>query len=172
MALDVKRLMRDAGKAQAARPGTAIGRETTGVTRAVRGSLSAIRKLREAGVTWKAIAEAMTAQGITQSGGKALTATRLTAIVSDVEAQMRRPARDLVRRGQRSDLAPGAGDACPGTASMARAAQVQRPKAGLRPPSSSDPTSGHPAHAERPATEAEIRRAGLAELQQILKGVK
>lgn len=156
MALDAKRLMRDAKLAQADRPGTAIGRETTGVTRAVRESVSVIRRLRAAGVSWKAIAQAMTAQGITQSGGEALTATRLTAIFSQVEARMGRPALDLARRERRSDLAPRAGETGPGASTASLADRMpDQPSDALQP--------------GRPATEAEIRRAGLAELRKILR---
>ena len=156
MALDAKRLMRDATLAQADRPGTAIGRETTGVTRAVRESVSVIRRLRAAGVSWKAIAQAMTAQGITQSGGKALTATRLTAIFSQVEARVGRPARDLARRQRRSDLAPRTGEMGAGASTASVADRIpDQPSDALQP--------------GRPATEAEIQRAGLAELRKILR---
>jgi hypothetical protein len=165
MALDAKRLMRDARKAQGARPGTAIGRETTGVTRAVRESLAVIRRLRAARVTWKAIAEAMTAQGITQGGGKALTATRLTAIVGEVEARMGLPAQDLARRERRTDLAPRADEAIPVAPSTAW--PVTSPSPALMGPAAGLPSS-QPTDPQRPPTEAEIRRAGLAELRQIL----
>ena len=59
MPLDPKRLLRDAKKAQTTRPATMVGRETTGVTRAVRAALPTIRRLRVAGVSWAAIAQAL-----------------------------------------------------------------------------------------------------------------
>jgi hypothetical protein len=74
--LDPKRLARDAKRAQAQRPDAGIGRETTGVTRAVRAGLPVIRELRAAGVTWAAIAEAMGAQGVTQGAGAPLLVTK------------------------------------------------------------------------------------------------
>lgn len=153
MPLDPKRLARDAKRAQAQRPDSTIGRETTGVTRAVRAGLPVIRQLRAAGVTWAAIAEAMSAQGVTQGEGQPLTATRLTAIVTQVEAQERRTVEREARRRTRPDLTASSGIVPPPELSL------PDPVAPAPPPVESG------AH----ATEEEIRRAGLHDLRQLLK---
>lgn len=160
MPLDPKRLARDAKRAQARRPDTSIGRETTGVTRAVRAGLPVIRQLRAAGVTWAAIADAMSAQGVRQGEGKPLTATRLTAIVTQVEAQERRKAEREARRRTRPDLAV--------------APEAISPPAPATPLPPSHPPAALPALPATPgsgarATEEEIRRAGLHDLHQLLK---
>lgn len=155
MPLDPKRLARDALKAQSTRPDSLVGRETTGVTRAVRAALPAIRRLRSAHVTWAAIAEAITQQGIRQSNGEPLTASRLTSIVSQVERQERRKAEQHVARQTRGDLAVRA---LPATSrrSPAFAAPI------VPVPSSSSP--------RLEGSEEALRRQGLAELQALLKG--
>ncbi|MEL6065097.1 MULTISPECIES: hypothetical protein [unclassified Methylobacterium] len=156
MTLDPKRLARDAKRVQATRPTAGIGRETTGVTRAVRDGLPMIRQLRASGITWAAIAAAMSAQGVTQGAGKPLTASRLTAIVGQVEAQLRRQAERAAARRARPDLAdpkpPLAGD----TATPAPVAPV---------PNTPSPAPGRPAH----TSEEAIRRAGLDALHKLLK---
>ncbi len=55
------------------------------MTRAVRDGLPMIRQLRESGITWAAIAAAMSAQGLNPGCRKPLTRSRLTAIVGQVE---------------------------------------------------------------------------------------
>ena len=55
MTLDPKRLARDAKRVQATRLAGGLGRQTTGVTRAVRDGLPMIRQLRESGITWAAL---------------------------------------------------------------------------------------------------------------------
>ena len=154
MPLDPKRLARDAKRAQAQRPDSSIGRETTGVTRAVRAGLPVIRQLRAAGVTWAAIAEALSAQGVTQGEGRPLTATRLTAIVTQVEAHARRPAEREARRRTRPDLT---------TSSEI----VPPPELSLPDPVAPAPPA--PAGSGAHATEEQIRRAGLHDLRQLLK---
>lgn len=158
MPLDPKRLARDANRAQAKRPDTGIGRETTGVTRAVRAGLPVIRQLRAAGVTWAAIAEAMSAQGVTQGAGTPLSATRLTAIVTQVEAQIRRKAEREAGRRSRSDLTLSSGLLPP-----------SHPAATSLPAPAAAPAPLPPSGSGVPATEEEIRRAGLNDLHQLLK---
>lgn len=158
MPLDPKRLARDAKRAQAQRPDTGIGRETTGVTRAVRAGLPVIRQLRAAGVTWAAIAEAMAAQGVTQGAGTPLSATRLTAIVTQVEAQIRRKAEREAGRHSRSDLTLSSGLLPP-----------SHPTATSLPAPAAAPAPLPPSGSSVPATEEEIRRAGLHDLHQLLK---
>jgi len=158
MSLDPKRLARDANRAQAQRPDTGIGRETTGVTRAVRAGLPVIRQLRAAGVTWAAIAEAMSAQGVTQGAGTPLSATRLTAIVTQVEAQIRRKAEREAGRRSRSDLTVSSGLLPP-----------SHPAATSLPAPAAAPAPLPPSGSGVPATEEEIRRAGLNDLHKLLK---
>jgi hypothetical protein len=156
MTLDPKRLARDAKRVQATRPAGGIGRETTGVTRAVRDGLPIIRQLREGGITWAAIAAAMSAQGVTQGAGKPLTASRLTAIVGQVEAQLRRQAERAAVRRARPDLAgpqpPLTGD----TVAPVLVATI---------PTIPSPVPDRTAH----ASEEAIRRAGLDALHKLLK---
>jgi len=154
MPLDPKRLARDAKRAQAQRPDSTIGRETTGVTRAVRAGLPVIRQLRAAGVTWAAIAEAMSAQGVTQGDGQPLTATRLTAIVTQVEAQERRTVEREARRRTRSDLTV--------SSEAVRSPEPPLPATAAPAPPAPDGSGAH-------ATEEQIRRAGLHDLRQLLK---
>jgi len=148
--LDPKRLQREAHKAQAARPEPAIGRETTGVTRAVRETLPVIQKLRKAQITWAAIAAAMTEQGITQGNGLPLTATRLTAVVGHVERQIRRHEDSLALRRLRTDLARS---------------DTETLKAPLREAIAENGSSDLPGN----PTEEELRRAGLDELRSLLR---
>jgi len=156
MTLDPKRLARDAKRVQATRPAGGIGRETTGVTRAVRDGLPMIRQLRQGGITWAAIAAAMSAQGVTQGAGRPLTASRLTAIVGQVEAQLRRQAEQITARRARADLAAPQPARTGDTAAPALIAPV--------PPVSS-PAPDTTAH----ASEEAIRRAGLDALHKLLK---
>ncbi|MDV2988432.1 UNVERIFIED_CONTAM: hypothetical protein Q9R58_29555, partial [Methylobacteriaceae bacterium AG10] len=116
--------------------------------------LPVIRQLRAAGVTWAAIAEALSAQGVTQGEGRPLTATRLTAIVTQVEAQERRTAEREARRRTRPDLT---------TSSEI----VPPPELSLPDPVAPAPPA--PAGSGAHATEEQIRRAGLHDLRQLLK---
>ena len=117
MPLDPRRLARDAKTLEAERPAGAIGRETTGVTRAVRALMPAIRELREAGVRWAAIAEALARQGVVGPDGKPMKANRLTAVVDRIEqGQQRKVAKVQVQvRSRRPDFArpPPAGPTLP-----------------------------------------------------------
>jgi hypothetical protein len=88
MALDLKRLHRDAKRLQEQKLKSRAGRETTGTTKAVRAALAEIYQLREEGVQWSDIAKALADQGVVQ--GKAhspLTTNRLTALVRQIEKQ-------------------------------------------------------------------------------------
>jgi len=156
MTLDPKRLARDAKRVQATRPAGGIGRETTGVTRAVRDGLPMIRQLRDGGITWAAIAAAMSAQGVTQGAGRPLTASRLTAIVGQVEAQLRRQAEQATARHARADLTAPQPAITGRTAAPAPIAPV--------------PFASSPAPDSTPHTSEEaIRRAGLDALHKLLK---
>lgn len=104
MPFDPKQLRADAKRLQRARAPTRVG-----TTAAVRAALPAIYDLRKDGVTWAAIAEALAQQGIVQ--GKAcvpITVARLTALVSQIEAQERRKSQK--RAAPRSDTLPSKRD--------------------------------------------------------------
>jgi hypothetical protein len=148
--LDSSRLVREAHKAQAARPTGVVGRETTGVTRAVRSALPVIHNLRLDNVTWAAIAAAMSEQGLSQSDGSPLTASRLTAIVSQVERQLRRPEGSAAARRRRADVAQF-GSRVPASSTHPSIVAMQSPGLPDAP------------------TEEVLRRAALAELHSMLR---
>ena len=152
MPLDPKRLARDAKMLEAARPVAAIGRETTGVTRAVRAFMPTIRELRNAGVRWGAIAEALARQDIVGADKQPLSASRLTAVVDRIDKGHRKQADRIVARGRRSDLVEAAPPVqvptSPAITALGRTA----------------PTGSEHRTAEQ------IRRDDLAELHDILKG--
>lgn len=88
MTLDIKRFRSDAKKLHIEKSKVPSSRETTGTTKAIRDALPDIYKLREQGVKWTVIAEALAAQGVVQGKGRIpLTANGLTAIVRQVEVQ-------------------------------------------------------------------------------------
>ena len=154
MPLDPRRLARDAKTLDAKRPAGAIGRETTGVTRAVRALMPAIRELRQAGVRWAAIAEALARQGVVGPDGQPMKANRLTAVV------------DRIARGERG--------------SKARVdARGRRPDLPVAPPPDVAPRQPHgpvedspPPPDTRHRTAEQIRRDDLLDLDAILKGTK
>ena len=98
----------------------------------------------------------MSAQGVTQGAGKPLTASRLTAIVGQVEAQLRRQAERAAARRARPDLAGSQPPAIGDTAAPAPVAPV---------PATPPPVPDRAA----PASEEAIRRAGLDALHKLLK---
>ena len=154
MPLDPRRLARDAKTLDAKRPAGAIGRETTGVTRAVRALMPAIRELRTIGVRWAAIAEALARQGVVGSDGQPLKANRLTAVVDRIERGERGKAAKADARGRRPDLS---------TASASDTAP-RRPHV---------PVDGRPSTPDtRHRTAEQIRRDDLLDLDAILKGTK
>jgi hypothetical protein len=154
MPLDPRRLARDAKTLEAKRPAGAIGRETTGVTRAVRALMPAIRELRQAGVRWAAIAEALARQGVVGSDGQPLKANRLTAVVDRIAQGERGKAAKADARGGRPDL----------SASPPPDAVPQQPHVPITDPPSRPDT--------RHRTAEQIRRDDLSDLDAILKGTK
>ncbi len=76
------------------------------MTRAVRDGLPMIRQLRESGITWAAIAAAMSAQGLNPGVQETPDASRLTAIVGQVEAQLRRQAKQAAVRRVHVPISP------------------------------------------------------------------
>ncbi|KMO35578.1 hypothetical protein [Methylobacterium aquaticum] len=151
--LDLRRLARDAdaasgGRREALAPG---GRPATGLMEAVRANLDALLALQAGGLTWDAIATALTAQGFTTAQGQPITGRNLTGIISSVRRQTAARAARMAARAARPD----------------RPEFSQRPAEPARPafaPSRLAPELLHERAAEAPAgedaplSETEIRR--------------
>lgn len=151
MPLDPKKLRQDAQRLQEARAASPVG-QTTGATRVIREALPTIRQLREDGVSWPAIAEALAAQGVVQ--GKdyiPLTAKRLTALISQIEAQGRRKAANKANR-DRPDTIQRAVESGP---RLRLSADL------VTPTDSSGPLPS--------STEDDLRRAAFEKLRTVLK---
>jgi len=151
MRLDPKKLRQDAQRLQKARRASLVGRETTGTTKAIREALPTIRQLRKDEVSWPAIAQALAAQGVVQGKDRIpLTAKRLTALVSQIEARERKKALKAGNRERRDTVKH----------------QVERvPRLTLSPDLvSPTETSDLPS-----STEDDLRRAAFEKLQTVLK---
>ena len=144
MPLDSKKLHQDALRLQKARQ--------VGTTKAVRDALPVIRELRKKEVSWAAIAQALAEQGVVQGKDRIpLTTSRLTALVSQIEALERKKA---LKFGDR--------DRADTTARPVRPAHRLTLSADLiRPAGTSD--------FQRPSTEDELRQAAFEKLQTVLK---
>lgn len=152
MSLDPKKLRQDAQRLHGARSATGVGRETLGTTKAVRAALPVIYELRKTGVSWPAIAEALGAQGVVQGRDRVpLTTNRLTALVTQIEDQVRRKAAKVVHRNRNDTTEKAAGPVRPLTLSP--------DFANVFPDTSQPPTS----------TAEGLRRDALQRLQTILK---
>lgn len=152
MPLDPKKLRQDAKRLQAARPPSAVGRETTGTTSAIRAALPVIYQLRQDGVSWPAIAEALAGQGVIQGRDRTpLTTNRLTALVTQIEEQARRKARKA--------------------GSRARADTVNQSTEPARKLSlSADLVTRHvPSPKPLPSSEDDLRLAAFGKIQNVLK---
>ncbi len=105
--IDLKKLRRTVAARQAARP-TGVGpggRVGSGAMALVRSNLAAFDELRAGGATWAEIAAGLAEQGMTQGDGEAITAKRLTALVTLVrKADATRAAKASARQG-RGDVA-------------------------------------------------------------------
>jgi hypothetical protein len=105
MPLDPKQLRRDAKRRQKARLQQKVGRTPTGATDAIRAVLPTIYQLRQEGLLWRTIAEAIGDQGVVQGKKRIpLTASRLTCLVRQIEVQEAKQARKSGKR-DRSDAA-------------------------------------------------------------------
>lgn len=144
MPVDPKKLHRDALRLEKARQ--------LGTTNAIRQALPTIRGLRKEGVSWAAIATALAEQGLVQGKDRTpLTTTRLTALVSQIEAQQRKKA---LRAGPRD-----------------RGDTVERPAKHVKRLTLSPDLVGS---TETPdisglSTEDDLRRAAFEKLQTVLK---
>lgn len=152
MPLDPKKLRQDAKRLQAARPPSTVGRETTGTTAAVKAALPVIYQLRQDGVSWPVIAQALADQGVVQGKDRIpLTTNRLTALVSQIEQQARRKALKASNRNRSDTAAPPGAPA----RSLSLSAELAT-RSGVSDPAPS-------------STEDELRRAALDNLRDVLK---
>jgi hypothetical protein len=104
--IDLKKLRKDVATTTAKRPvGLAPnGQPLSGAMEAVRRVLPALEAMHET-ATWNAIAEGLTAQGITTRTGGALTGKRLTSLIASIRQQEARRLAREARKAARSDLA-------------------------------------------------------------------
>jgi hypothetical protein len=115
--------------------------------------------LQASGLTWGAIAAALTAQGFTTADGRPLTGTHLTGLISSLRRQMkRREAKSAALLG-RADLA---------TATVPTLAPAGPRRLGLASDFDLPPEPGRPG-GDAAVDEAALRRANLAKLQDLLK---
>ncbi|UPT88228.1 hypothetical protein HAP41_0000003530 [Bradyrhizobium barranii subsp. apii] len=150
MPLDSKKLRHDALRLQKARGTSSVGRETTGTSKAVREALPTIHQLRKDGVSWAMIAQALAEQGVVQGKDRIpLTTHRLTALVTQIEAQQRKKA---LKVGPRD-----------------RGDTVEHPAVQRLTFSPDLVSPAETPNAPRLATEEDLRRAALEKLQTVLK---
>ena len=144
MPLDPKKLHQDALRLQKARQ--------VGTTKAVRDALAVIRDLRKKEVSWAAIAQALAEQGVVQGKDRIpLTTSRLTALVSQIEAQERKKA-----------LKDGNRDRADTTKRQVEPAHRLTLSPDLVSPAGTSDL-------QRPSTEEELRQAAFEKLQTVLK---
>lgn len=150
MPLDEKQLKADAERLQKARVTTSGRIGPLGTSAAVRAALPAIRNLRQKGVAWSVIAQALAQQGVVQGKDRIpITERRLTGLVNQIEAQESR--RRQAQAQPRLDTT-----ASPGSEQLAL---------GL---SSDKPAQEEPAVKHKPEAEHELRAAAFAKLQHSL----
>lgn len=156
--LDLRRLERDVANAAPRSAGLAPGgRPATGLMAVVRDNLDALVAMQAGGVTWNAIAAALTKQGFATGDGRDLTGAQVTGIVSSVRRQAKRRAAKAATRQTRADLPQ----------------QVLESRPKRRLDLSADlasPTASHDiAVSDAADTEEAIRRDNLDKLQGLLK---
>ncbi|MBR1030324.1 hypothetical protein [Bradyrhizobium liaoningense] len=87
MKIDFKRLQSDVERRKLARVSSSHGRAKTGATAVIREVLTELERMHAEGATWTEIAEALSAQGVTQGNNKPLTGRRLTALIHNIKIQ-------------------------------------------------------------------------------------
>lgn len=159
MALDLKRLKRDldAQDREAVEGDARV--KPSGAMATVRKHLPDIERLKAEGVTWVAIAAALARQGVRMRDGRPLTGRRLTGLIDSIRRQDAGRREAGARRTSRADLTPGPPSALDHSAS---------PAPGPADAPAGVPTSPHPEH----RTAEQIRREGLSDLYDLLKGKK
>ncbi|MDA9392632.1 hypothetical protein WN73_19080 [Bradyrhizobium sp. CCBAU 45394] len=150
MPLNSKKLRHDALRLQKARGTSSVARETTGTSRAVREALPTIHQLRKDGVPWAVIAQALAEQGVVQGKDRIpLTTHRLTALVTQIEAQQRKK---TLKAGPRD-----------------RSDTVEHPAVKRLTLSPDFVSPADTRNVAQLATEEDLRRAALEKLQTVLK---
>ncbi len=161
MPLDLKRLQRDVAALGRARATENVARgKASGAMAIVRTLLAEIERLRGEGATWTDIAAALAGQGVRRRDGAPITGRRLTGLIDSIRRQDAKRRRAMARRASRGDLP----ESPPGSRPPSRASTLGPPP---RPdtPAAEAPVSEH-------RTAEQIRRDGLAELYDQLKGTK
>jgi hypothetical protein len=103
--IDSKRLRDDAMRLKATQGHSPIGRRKTGATDVIREHFTELRRLHfEEGARWTELAAALADQGVTQGDGKRLTGRRLTALMRNVERQIKKQNDGKANRMARGDL--------------------------------------------------------------------
>ena len=180
MAIDRKRLRREAKAAEKARPPRSVGRPTTGALAAVEANLDTIHALRKDGVRWAAIAAALSEQGVHQLVGgerRPLTAARLTALVHSIEKRQALASARRAGRATRPGLVGGATSTDGTIGAMDRPERPIEAKVDRLPPRSVElapelQRSANPDHgSDVPphADEEELRRSRLAAVRRLTK---
>lgn len=103
MAIDINRLIGDAENLHAEQK----KQPASGTYAAIREALTAIEAMRANGIAWRAIADALGQQGITQRQGNSeipITASRLTSLVSDLKSRQAKAESKQAGRMSRADL--------------------------------------------------------------------
>ena len=160
MPLDLKRLRRDVDAKRLSDTAERDPRKKpSGAMAAVRAHLADIERLKDEGATWVAIAAALARQGVVLRDGRPITGRRLTGLIDSIRRQDagRRVAR--ARRSTRADLV---GEATPEPPPREPTASTQTEPAQAE---ASEPPAAH-------RTAEQIRRDGLADLYDMLKGTK
>lgn len=156
--LDLRRLERDLATATPRSEGLAPGgRPATGLMAVVRDNLDALVAMQAGGVTWNAIAAALTKQGYVTGDGRDLTGAQITGIVSSVRRQAKRRAARAATRQTRADL--------PQLVPERRPERRLGLSTDLVPPTASRDI----AVSDVADTEEAIRRESLDKLQDLLK---
>lgn len=123
----------------------------------VRDNLDVLVAMQAGGVTWNAIAAALTKQGYATGDGRPLTGGQITGIVSSVRRQAKHRMAKAATRQTRPDLPQRSTEREPARR-LALSADL------VPPPASRDPAALDPAQSEEG-----IRRENLDKLQDLLK---
>ncbi|WP_237480189.1 hypothetical protein [Lichenibacterium dinghuense] len=162
MALDLKRLRRDLdAQAREAAEGDSRAKPS-GAMAIVRKHLTDIERLKAEGATWGALAAALSHQGVRTRDGRPLSGRNLTGLIDSIRRQDEKRRKAGARRTSRADLASAPPSGQTPSSLGHPASPPPRPadtQAGL-------PTPPHPEH----RTAEQIRREGLSELYDLLKG--
>ena len=161
MSLDLERLRRDVAALGLSRKTEDVAHgKASGAMAIVRAHLAEIERLRGEGATWTDIAAALAGQGTRRRDGAPITGRRLTGLIDSIRRQDAKRRRTTARRASRGDLPESPTDA--GVPS-----RPSTPGSPLRPDA---PLTEIPKSEYR--TAEQIRRDGLADLYDQLKGKK